>query len=152
MFLKYLVAAAAALSLTACAGNDRCTSAENLTECRKWTDAGGDVDDYLVGGMAGFLIGQQLSGGQNRTYIYRDPGYHGTYRPMRTPIGSRDQQIRRLERKVQRQKLELKRQQAANARKASELRSIKASKSPFSFRSSSKSSRSWGSSRPSRRK
>lgn len=148
---KSLLAAAAVLSLSAC--GDECATSENPAECRKWVGAGGDVNDYLVGGMAGFLIGRHMAGGQQQSYIYRDPGYHGAYRPMRSPIGSRDQQVRRLERKVQAQRAELKRQQAANADKKREIKALRRSPSASSTWSRLKPSRSsWSRSSTRRRR
>ena len=136
--LKTLIAATAVIGLSAC-GEDKCATASDPSECRQWVGAGGDINDYLVGGMAGFLIGRHMSGGQQQSYIYRDPGYHGAYRPMRSPIGSSDQQVRRLERKVQAQRAELKRQQTANAAKKREIKALKSRSSSFSY----KPSRSW---------
>lgn len=129
---KHLIALAAiaSLTLTACA-EDKCAKASNPAECRAWSDAGGDIDDYLVGGMIGYMMANR--GGQ--TVIVRDPGYRGTYRPLRHPLPPESVQVQRLKAKVERQKVELRRQQAANARKSAELKA---------YRSSSKSS--WGSS------
>lgn len=149
---KSLIAASAMLLLSAC-GEDKCATAENAAECRQWVGAGGDVNDYLVGGMAGYLIGRHMAGGQQQPYIYRDPGYHGSYRPMRSPIGSRDQQVRRLERKVQAQRAELKRQQAANADKKREIKALRRGSSSSSTWSRLKPSRStWSRSSTRRRR
>lgn len=112
-----LIAAVASLALAGCTSPDPCLEAEDVAECQAWSDAGGDVSDYLLYGMAGYMIGSSMSGGSKQTYIYRDPSYRGTYRTLRTPIGTKDQQIRKLEKKVAAQKAELKRQQAANAKK-----------------------------------
>ncbi|MFC0683076.1 hypothetical protein [Novosphingobium clariflavum] len=147
-FAKSIMSALAVAVLTvplAACDTDRCQTASNPAECRQWSDAGGDIDDYLIGGMAGYAIGRITSGGQQQTYLYRDPGYHGTYRPMHSPIGGRDLQIRRLESKVRAQRAELTRQQAANAAKKREinnLRSAKASSWRFKPSRSSPSSRS----------
>jgi len=72
--------ASASLLLAACSSQtDQCTDAENPAECRQWTQAGGDVNDYLLYGMIGYAIGSMGSGSDRTTYIYRDPGYSGTY-------------------------------------------------------------------------
>lgn len=113
-----------ALLLAGCAPSvaERCAGAKDPKECATYANAGGDVNDYLLYGMVGYMIGRG-SGGQ--TYLYRDPGYRGHYPSLRAPIGSRSQQVRQLERKVAAQKVELRRQQAANARKSAELRSYR---------------------------
>lgn len=131
---KHLIALAmaASLTLTACA-EDKCASASNPAECRAWTDAGGDIDDYLMGGMIGYMLANR--GGQ--PVIVRDPGYHGSYRPLRRPLPPASVQVQRLKAKVERQRVELKRQQAANARKSAELKA---------YRTSGSSRSSWGSS------
>lgn len=136
---KHLIALAmaASLTLTACA-EDKCASASNPAECRAWTDAGGDIDDYLMGGMIGYMLANR--GGQ--PVIVRDPGYHGSYRPLRRPLPPASVQVQRLKAKVERQRAELRRQQAANAAKKTELRawrssSSSSSRSSSSFRSSS---------------
>lgn len=126
------------LFLAACDTQDPCIEAKNPVECRQWSDAGGDVNDYLLYGMAGYMIGSSMSGDR---YIYRDTNYRGTYHPkMSNRYGSKDVEIKRLQAKVERQKVELRRQQAANARKKAEAKKTS---------SSSRKASSW-SSRPSR--
>lgn len=129
-----LIAAVASLTLAGCSEPDPCLESENPAECRKWADAGGDVNDYLLYGMMGYMIGSSMSGGSKHTYIYRDPGYRGAINPaMANKYGSRDTEIRRLNQRIERQKVELKRQQAANARKNRQLRAQRAaSRSSFS--------------------
>jgi hypothetical protein len=103
---KIATIALLALSLTACAAEDPCIKADNPVECRQWTQAGGDPNDYLLYGMVGYMIGSS----NGNTYIYRDPGYRGTYHPnMTNRYGSQQAEIKRL--KVERQRAELRRQQ-----------------------------------------
>lgn len=137
-----LAAAVAALSLSACTSDaERCQQSSNPGECMKWADAGGDVSDYLVGGMAGYMLANVMQGGRQQTVIVQNPGYHGPYRSLRTPLLSRDRQIAKLQAKVASQKAELGRQQAANASKKAYMRSTG---SWGSYKSSTRSS--WGSS------
>lgn len=145
--MKKLIAILACASLAACysetnhsndwaAASDPCAGATNVIECRNWADAGGDVNDYLLYGMVGYMIGTSTSG--NR-YIYRDPSYRGTYHPkMVNKYGSQQQEIKRLSAKIERQKVELRRQQKANElRRQQERRdAAKASSRPSSFKSS----------------
>ena len=134
--MKKMIALAACAALAACSAADPCLDAPNPTECRNWSDAGGDVNDYLLYGMVGYMIGRNSSG---QTYIYRDPGYRGSYHPkMATKYGSQQQEIKRLNAKIERQKVELRRQQKANElRRQQERRdAAKASSRPSSFKSS----------------
>lgn len=143
--MKKLIAILACASLAACqaesnnwsAASDPCAGADNPIECRNWADAGGDVNDYLLYGMVGYMIGSSTSG---QRYIYRDPGYRGTYHPrMANKYGSQQQEIKRLTAKVERQKAELRRQQKANELRRQQQRrdAAKASSSrPSSFKSS----------------
>lgn len=149
-----IAAAAASLMLTGCGQSDadRCASASNPTECMAWSDAGGDVEDYLIGGMAGYMLGSVMSGGSRQTVIVQNPSYRGPYRTLRKPIPSRDYQVRALQKKVDRQRVELRRQQEANARKKAEIRSLKSSSRYSPSRSSYSSRSSFSSSRSSRRR
>lgn len=143
--MKKLIAVLACIGLAACqaesnnwsAASDPCAGADNPIECRNWADAGGDVNDYLLYGMVGYMIGSSTSGDR---YIYRDPGYRGTYHPrMANKYGSQRQEIKRLTAKVERQKAELRRQQQRrDAAKASSSRpsSFKSSPSRPSYRPS----------------
>lgn len=136
--------AAAALALTACSvQQDECFRASNPAECASWRDAGGDVQDYLVGGMAGFMLGRATSGGQQQTVIIANPSYHGPARHLRSPILPRDVQIQRMQAKIDRQRIELRRQQAANARKNAQISAMRSSgasrPSGSSYRSTSSS-------------
>jgi hypothetical protein len=140
------ILALASLALAGCDQVDRCASASNPAECQAWGDAGGDIDDYLTGAMVGYMLANR--GGQ--TVIIRDPGYHGSYRPLRRPLMSESAQVRSLKAKVERQRAELRRQQQANARKNAEMRAMKSSswkpsgssyKSTFSYRPSTRSYR-----------
>lgn len=135
--------ALAAVMLAGCSPTvaERCAEAKDPKECVTYANAGGDVSDYLLYGMVGYMIGRN-SGGQ--AYLYRDPSYRGHYPSLRAPIGDRAHQVRKLERKIAAQKVELRRQQAANARKSAELRSMRStsfsrpsySRPSFSSRSS----------------
>ncbi len=109
---KIVIAAAVALlGLTACSSNDynRCETSNNPMECNSWVDAGGDIDDYLVGGMVGYMLANR--GGYN--YVVRDPYYNGPSRKLHRQLYSQDRQISALKQKVARQKAELRRQQAS---------------------------------------
>lgn len=119
-----IAALLALLALSACAA-DPCRNAANPGECRAWGDAGGDIEDYLIGGMAGYMLANR--GGS--TVIVRDERYLGPPRTLRPALPSERRQINALRAKVERQRIELKRQQAANAAQ----------------RRSSTSSRSWSS-------
>lgn len=145
--MKKLIALAACASLAACSIQDECSNAPNPTECREWSNAGGNVNDYLLYGMVGYMIGRNSTGD---TYIYRDPGYRGSYHPnMANKYGSQVQEIKRLQAKVQRQKAELRRQQQKReqAAKASKSSSYKSSTYRPSYRpsrpSSFKSGKKW---------
>lgn len=137
MIRRALIAVAAlgiSMLLPACSANDPCAQASNPAECRQWTDAGGDINDYLVGGMVGYMLANR--GGQQ--VIVQNPNYQGSYRQLRRPLLSESAQVRQLKAKVERQKVELRRQQEANRR-------YKAEKRRSSWGSSSRKS-SWGSS------
>lgn len=122
--------AALAVSVSACSVQDPCDKATNPTECRNWTQAGGDANDYLLYGMVGYMIGRSSTGD---TYIYRDPGYRGTYHPnMAGRYGSQQAEVNRLKAKVERQRVELRRQQERQRQQASRPSSYK----PSTYRSS----------------
>lgn len=72
--------AVAAASLSACGPTvqERCASAKDPAECVKVADAGGDVNDYLLYGMAGYMLGSM----NGRTVIVQDPAYRGYRRPV----------------------------------------------------------------------
>lgn len=139
-----IITSAVSLLLSGCGESDPCTTASNPSECRAWGDAGGDINDYLIGGMVGYMLANR--GGQ--TVIIRDSNYHGNYRPLRRALMNESAQIRHLKAKVERQRTELRRQQRANAVKKAEIRSMKSEKrsawkssnSSWSSRSSSRSS------------
>ena len=145
MKMSVMVATCAALVLSSCA-QDRCATSSNPVECRAWSNAGGDIDDYLIGAAVGYMMANR--GGQ--TVIIRDPNYHGSYRPLRRPLMSEASQVRALKAKVERQRVELRRQQQANLEKK---KAMKASGSSWGSSSSSNSSRrSFSSSSSSRRR
>lgn len=143
MRIPAILFALTALLLAGCGPTvaGRCAEAKDPKECVTYANAGGDVNDYLLYGMVGYMVGRG-SGGQ--TYLYRDPGYRGYYPALRAPIGTRTQQVGKLERKIAAQKVELRRQQAANARKSAELRSIRRSTPSFRPSFSSRPSFSGG--------
>ena len=137
----------ASLALAGCSSQqpDPCLEADNPAECRQWADAGGDINDYLLYGMAGFMIGSMMSGGKKTTYIHTDPSYRGQYRGgMASRYGSKDVALQRANAKIERQRKELKRQQEANRKKNEQLKQQRSQQRKTS------SSRSFGSSRPSR--
>lgn len=127
----------AAITLSSCGPSayDRCQRSRNPMECQQWSDAGGSVDDYLVGGMMGYTWANM----NGQRVISVDRGYHGPTRQLHSQIVSQDRQISRLQQKVANQKDELRRQQTARTTAAS-----RPSTSSFKSvtRSSSSSSRS----------
>lgn len=130
---------------------NQCLQSNNPAECEAWVNAGGNIQDYLVGGMVGAGAAYMMTNRGGRQVIVQNPNYRGPYRSLRSPIMSQDQQIRRLEKKIERQKVELRRQQEANARKKAEIKSLKSGSSSWSS-SSSRSSSSWSSRSSSRRR
>ena len=44
-----IITSAVSLLLSGCGESDPCTTASNPSECRAWGDAGGDINDYLIG-------------------------------------------------------------------------------------------------------
>ena len=82
--LKFLLVGSLSLVATACgaAPVDECLKAKNVLECRQVVEAGGKADDYLLYGMAGYMLGTVMNGGQRQTIIMADPSYHGARRPI----------------------------------------------------------------------
>lgn len=86
------LAALIAVPLTACGptAQERCAGAKDTVTCMAVANSGGDVQDYLIGGLAGAALASQLSGGGSRPtvidhaprYNYRGPAYH-------TPVRSK---------------------------------------------------------------
>lgn len=79
----------AALSLTtlvaACGPStaEQCAEAKNPSECVQVANAGGDVSDYLLYGMAGYMLSSAINGaGQRQQVIVADPSYHGPRRSI----------------------------------------------------------------------
>jgi hypothetical protein len=57
--------------------------AANPKECYQVSQAGGDVSDYLLYGMAGYMLSSALNGqGQRVPVIVQNPNYHGYRRPV----------------------------------------------------------------------
>ncbi|WP_061778813.1 hypothetical protein [Sphingomonas sanguinis] len=89
--ITLLLAAFVAVPLTACGPTpqERCAGAKDVVTCTAVVNSGGDVKDYLVGGLAGAALASQLSGGSARPtvihhaprYDYRSAAYYG---PSRT--------------------------------------------------------------------
>ncbi|MDX3908889.1 MAG: DUF1190 domain-containing protein [Sphingobium sp.] len=93
MFRYYLMLGLLACSsmLGACQSvQDQCARASNPAECVKVAAAGGDVNDYLLYGMAGYMLSSALNGGQRQTVIVQDPHYRGYRRPIASYAASRD--------------------------------------------------------------
>lgn len=89
--LLMLLACLLAIPLAACESvADRCAKAANPAECVKVADAGGDVNDYLLYGMAGYMLSTAMNGGQRQTVIVPDPHYSGYRRPIPSYQASRD--------------------------------------------------------------
>lgn len=90
--LMMLFACLLAVPLTACESvAQQCAKAANPTECAKVADAGGNVNDYLLYGMAGYMLSSAINGGgQRQAVIVPDPGYRGYRRPIPSYQASRD--------------------------------------------------------------
>ena len=90
--MRHLIAAAALLSmtmLTACdPAFDQCAQADKAAECRQVTESGGDVNDYLLYGLTGYMIGSTMSGGRRQSVIVADPNYRGYRRPVPSYVAS----------------------------------------------------------------
>lgn len=71
---------AAALTVTACGPSvkEQCAQAKDPAQCVAVANAGGDVNDYLLYGMAGYMLGSM----NGQTTIIRDPSYRGPVRPV----------------------------------------------------------------------
>lgn len=86
-----------AMAAAACgaAPVDQCLKASNPAECKQVVSAGGNASDYLTYGMAGYMLGSVMNGGQRQTVIVSDPAYRGYRRPIasydasKVPIGQR---------------------------------------------------------------
>lgn len=77
--MKRLAIALALTALTTSAPSvvDRCAQAENPAECAQVAQAGGNVSDYLLYGMAGYMLSSAINGaGQRQPVIVADPHYH----------------------------------------------------------------------------
>jgi hypothetical protein len=86
-------AAASALLLSACGPTpqEQCATAKNPAECLQVAQAGGDVNDYLLYGMAGYMLSSAINGaGQRQPVIVQDPKYYGTRRAIPSYQASRD--------------------------------------------------------------
>lgn len=92
--IRYLMIFAAclmAMPLAACeSAAEKCAKAANPAECSKVASAGGNVDDYLLYGMAGYMLSSAINGGQRQTVIMPDPNYRGYRRPIPSYQASRD--------------------------------------------------------------
>ena len=91
--LAIALALTALTGLTACAPSvaDRCAEAKNPVECAQVAQAGGNVSDYLLYGMAGYMLSSAINGaGQRQPVIVADPHYHGYRRPIASYQASRD--------------------------------------------------------------
>jgi hypothetical protein len=82
-------------TLAACSQPDQCLQAKDPTECRLYTQAGGNFNDYLMYGMLGYMIGN--SGGQRVVMV--DPNYHGRHYP-RKPLMTPAQQVTKIKQKT----------------------------------------------------
>ncbi len=88
---------------------DRCDRAPNPAECRGWQAAGGDVDDYLAGGMTGYVMQRQYYNGQPQYVILEDDDYDGPRRQLRRPLPSRTAQLRVQQQRISNQRAEINR-------------------------------------------
>jgi len=79
--------------LSACGPSvaERCAQAKNPAECAQVASAGGDINDYLLYGMAGYMLSSAINGsGQRQSVIVADPNYHGYRRPIASYAASRE--------------------------------------------------------------
>lgn len=83
-FLRWLLIGALALAAAACGASpvDECLKAKNVLECQQVVSAGGNAHDYLLYGMAGYMLGSVMNGGQRQTVIVADPSWRGYRRPV----------------------------------------------------------------------
>lgn len=83
-YVLMLCACLLAVPLAACESvAEQCAKAANPVECAKVADAGGDVNDYLLYGMAGYMLSSAINGsGQRQPVIVADPNYHGHRRAI----------------------------------------------------------------------
>jgi hypothetical protein len=96
-YLLMLLIALLSVPLAACgaAPVDRCLEAKNPLECQQVVKAGGNAQDYLLYGMAGYMLSSVVNGGQRQTVIVADPSYRGYRRPISSyqsshvPLGQR---------------------------------------------------------------
>jgi uncharacterized protein YgiB involved in biofilm formation len=91
--IKTLLSLCALSLVAACAQTDaeRCAGAKNPAECVQVASAGGTINDYLLYGMAGYMLSSALNGsGQRQPVIVADPGYHGYRRPIASYQHSRE--------------------------------------------------------------
>jgi hypothetical protein len=149
--LKSILLGGLILVTTACSDEapDECLRSKNPQECNQWRDAGGDVSDYLIGGIAGFALAKVMDGGRQQTIIVHDAHYQGPPRHLRNRILSQDMQIAQMRNKIASQKLELQRQQLANAKKKAEISSLKSTTSYAPTKMNYSSRTSYSVSRPS---
>ena len=92
---KIAIAAALAASflVSACGQSaaERCMEASNPKECFQVAEAGGDINDYLLYGMAGYMISSAINGaGKRQPVIIADPHYRGYRRPIPSYQASRN--------------------------------------------------------------
>lgn len=91
--MMIVAAAAASMLVTACGQGaaDRCMEAANPKECYQVSQAGGNVSDYLLYGMAGYMLSSAINGsGARQPVIVPNPNYHGYRRPIPSYQASRD--------------------------------------------------------------
>ncbi|MGW8136837.1 hypothetical protein ACWGNZ_14655 [Sphingomonas zeae] len=91
--IALLLAALVAVPLTACGptAQERCAGAKDQVTCMTVASSGGDVQDYLVGGLAGAALASQLSGGAGRSTVVHHvatpmPSYDYRRAAYRAPV------------------------------------------------------------------
>ncbi len=86
-------ASLAALPLVACGptAQEQCAGAKDTVTCMAVASSGGDVKDYLVGGLAGAALASHLSGGSSRPTVihHHAPATYYPRAAYRTPIRTR---------------------------------------------------------------
>jgi len=87
----------AAMALSACnptpvayVNTDPCSTARNIYECQQVAQAGGNVNDYLMYGLAGYTLGYMNNGaGYRQPIIIVDNSYRGVRRTIPSYVNSR---------------------------------------------------------------
>ena len=100
MFMKFSIIALTGLGLVLSGCNqqpyygqqmayqDQCMRAANPRECMQVRDAGGNVSDYLMYGLAGYMLASYTTPYGPRYYMRTNPYYHGPVHIIQSYNGS----------------------------------------------------------------